>query len=284
MKADPPGAPIFHLLLRARLDALDELLHCLERASVAQEQIDQGRKSPIIIHRPLSPSLVHVATTRSPSLVSPVDAKILPRPLALKEPRGDPLDTINGTFDLRLGVCRCAHSTRERHDTILPPRFSQDRGWPPRMEPHGSRQTVKRQLPFPSLGPLRRQRLWLVQALRLQAAPPVTAAAIEAPAALAASTAPAAPRAAPALAIAFPATAVVAAPTAAIAAPAAAIVPAPLAEAIVAPTDDAVLLLSSSPPHLSSSSPQCSEARYAMVSVPQPEGSRPPYPGHQAHH
>jgi hypothetical protein len=111
LKADPPGAPVLHLLLRARLDASDELLHCLERASVAQEYIDEGRKSPVIIYRPPSPSLVYVAATRIPSLVSPVDAKILPRPSAPKESRAGPINTINGTFDLRMGVCRCAHGT-----------------------------------------------------------------------------------------------------------------------------------------------------------------------------
>ena len=100
-KADPPGAPVFHLLLRARLDASDELLHGLERASVAQEQIDEGRKSPVVSHRPPSPGLMCVAATTSPSLVSHVDAKILPRPSDPKEPRGDPLDTIDRTFDLR---------------------------------------------------------------------------------------------------------------------------------------------------------------------------------------
>jgi len=140
-----------------RLDALDELLHCIERASVAQEQIDEGRKSPVIIHRPPSLGLACVAATRSPSLASPVGAKILPRLSAPKEPRGDPLDTINGTFDLRLGVRRCVHGTRECHDTILSPRFSRDGGWPPRMGPHGSQRTVKWQLPFLGLRPMWRR-------------------------------------------------------------------------------------------------------------------------------
>ena len=90
----------------------------------------------------------------------------MPRPLTLEEPQGDPVDTINGTFDLRAGIHQCAHATRKRHDTVRPPWLGQDGNMPPRAEPHGSRGTIEWQLLFPGLGPLRWRRPWLVQILR----------------------------------------------------------------------------------------------------------------------
>jgi hypothetical protein len=73
---------------------LDKLLNGLERTSVAQEYVDEGREPPIVVHRPLGPGLIGVATARSAGVVSLLGAEILPRPPISKEPRGDPIDTV----------------------------------------------------------------------------------------------------------------------------------------------------------------------------------------------
>ena len=82
-KADPAWTPVLELLLCACLNTLDELLNCLERASMAQEQIDERGKPIVMIHRPSSPGLVCLAAARGPSLVSTAGAKILPWPSTL---------------------------------------------------------------------------------------------------------------------------------------------------------------------------------------------------------
>ena len=65
-KADSPRAPVLELFPRMLLYALDELLHRLDRASVAQEQVDQGRESPVLLNRTLGPGLVSLTDSRCP--------------------------------------------------------------------------------------------------------------------------------------------------------------------------------------------------------------------------
>ena len=88
-------------------------------------------------------------------------------PSTLKEPWGDPLDTVDHTFDLRARIYRCVHGTRQRHDAVLPPWFGRDGNRPPRVEPRGSREAINRQLLLPRLEPLRRLQLLLEWTLRL---------------------------------------------------------------------------------------------------------------------
>ena len=111
--------------------------------------------------------LFHLTIARGPSLISPTGTEILPWPSTVKEPRGDPLDTIDGTFDLGAAIRRCAHGTRQRHNTVLPTWLGRDGNRPPRTEPRGSCRVVNRQLLLPRLKPLRRLRLLLVWTLQL---------------------------------------------------------------------------------------------------------------------
>ena len=54
---DPIGTLVLHLLVSACLDASDELLDGFERPPVAQEQVDERREPPVIVHRFPRPSL-----------------------------------------------------------------------------------------------------------------------------------------------------------------------------------------------------------------------------------
>ena len=139
---------MLELVVRARLDTPDKLLHCLERASMAQEQVDERGKPPVIIYRPPGPSLAHLAATRSPSLIIPDGSRsyvhVLQWPSALQEARGDPHNAIEGAFDLGARIRRCAHGTRLRHNTVLPLWLGWDGHRPPRTKPRGSRGVVNR--------------------------------------------------------------------------------------------------------------------------------------------
>ena len=97
---DPTRTPVLHLLLRVRLDAPDELMDSLERPPVAQEQVNEGGESPVIVHRPLGPGLHGIASTRRPSFVLPNGAEVHPWPPVSKESGGDSLNNINHALNL----------------------------------------------------------------------------------------------------------------------------------------------------------------------------------------
>ena len=48
---NPIGTPVLHLPIRPRLDAADKVLDGLEVTPVAQEQVGEARKPPVVIHR-----------------------------------------------------------------------------------------------------------------------------------------------------------------------------------------------------------------------------------------
>ena len=76
--ADPVGAPVLHLLVDARLDALDELLDRLERPPVVQEQVDELGEPPVVIHRLPCPGLAGTSVARRPSFVFLSGNAVLP--------------------------------------------------------------------------------------------------------------------------------------------------------------------------------------------------------------
>jgi len=119
--ADPVGAPVLHLLLRARLDTPDELLDGLERPPVTQKQVNEGGESPVVIHDLPCPGLASTTTARRPGFVFLGGNAILPRSTLSKESRSDPLDAIDRALDLGLRVHRGAHHASERHHAIRPP-------------------------------------------------------------------------------------------------------------------------------------------------------------------
>ena len=67
--ANPIGAPVLHLLVGPHLDAADELLDGLEGPPMAQEQVDEGREPPIIVHHLLGARFASSASARRPSLI-----------------------------------------------------------------------------------------------------------------------------------------------------------------------------------------------------------------------
>ena len=103
-KADPPWTPVLELFLRVLLDAPDELLHHLERASMAQKQVDERGESPIIINSAPGPGLVRLATTRGPGLIFPASTRssghVLPWLPTLNIAWGNPLNDIEGPLNL----------------------------------------------------------------------------------------------------------------------------------------------------------------------------------------
>jgi len=85
--ADPIWAPVLHLLLRARLDALDELLDGPERSPMMQKQVNKGGESPVVIYGPPSPGVVGITAARRPSFVFLGGNAILPWSTLSKESR-----------------------------------------------------------------------------------------------------------------------------------------------------------------------------------------------------
>ena len=67
--ADPVGAPVLHILLRARLDASNELLDGLERPPMMQKQVNEGGESPVVIHGLPGPGLASTTAVRRPGFV-----------------------------------------------------------------------------------------------------------------------------------------------------------------------------------------------------------------------
>ena len=102
--ADPIGAPVFHLLLRARLDTPDELLDGLERPPVTQKQVNEGGESPVIIHGLPSPGIAGTTAARHPGFIFLGENAILPRSTISKESRSYPLDAVDCALDLELRV------------------------------------------------------------------------------------------------------------------------------------------------------------------------------------
>lgn len=97
--ADPTGAPVVHLLLRACLDAPDELLDSLERPPMTQKQVNEGGESPVVIYYPLGPGLTGTTAARCPGFVLPGGIGILPRSSFSEKSRGDPLDSVDHALD-----------------------------------------------------------------------------------------------------------------------------------------------------------------------------------------
>ena len=97
---DPTAAPVLHFLFCACLDTPNELLDSLERPPLAQEQVNEGGESPVVVHRPPSPGLPDVASAQRPSFILPNGAEVHPWQPVSKEPRDDSLDTINRALDL----------------------------------------------------------------------------------------------------------------------------------------------------------------------------------------
>jgi len=98
--ADPVKAPVFHLLVSARLDAPDELFDGLKRPPVAQKQVDEGREPTVIIHRLPSSCFAGTAAARRPSFIFLSGNAVLPRPTLPEESRSDPVNAIDRALDL----------------------------------------------------------------------------------------------------------------------------------------------------------------------------------------
>ena len=102
---DPIRAPVFHLPIRTRLDASDELFDGLERPPMMQKQVDEGGESPVVIHSLPCSGFTGTAAAQRPGFVLLGGNAILPRPTLSKESRSDPLDAIDRALDLGLRVC-----------------------------------------------------------------------------------------------------------------------------------------------------------------------------------
>ena len=118
---DPVRAPVFHFLIRARLDAPDEFFDVLERPPRMQKQVDEGGEPPVVIHRLLSSRLASTTAARWPGFVFLGGNAVLPQPTLSKEPGSNPVDAIDRALDLRLRVDGGAHHTSKRHHTVRPP-------------------------------------------------------------------------------------------------------------------------------------------------------------------
>jgi len=97
--ADPTGAPVLHLLLRARLDAPDELLDSLERPPMMQKQVNEGGESPVIIYYPPGPGLAGTTDAQRPGFILRGGIGILPRSSFSEKSRSDPLDAVDRALD-----------------------------------------------------------------------------------------------------------------------------------------------------------------------------------------
>jgi len=97
--ADLTGAAVLHLLLRACLDAPDELLDSLERPPMMQKQVNEGGESPVIIYCPPGPGLVGTTAARRPDFVLPGGIGILPRSSFSEKSGSDPLDSVDRALD-----------------------------------------------------------------------------------------------------------------------------------------------------------------------------------------
>ena len=97
--ADPTGAPVLHLLLRACLDAPDELLDSLERPPMTQKQVNEGGELPVVIYYPPGPGLAGTTAARRPGFILRGGKGNLPWSTFLEKSRGDLLDAVDRTLD-----------------------------------------------------------------------------------------------------------------------------------------------------------------------------------------
>jgi len=138
--ADPIGAPVLYLPVGPRLDATNKVLDGLEGPPMAQEQVDEGREPPVVVHR--LPGTV--LATRRPNLILLCRDAVLPRPALPEEPWGDPVHTVDRPPDLGLGVGRGMHHAGKRYHTVRSPPLYRDRGGRPRAEPRRGWRTNNR--------------------------------------------------------------------------------------------------------------------------------------------